>query len=72
MLLTATHFGLPVSTTHTVVGCIIGFSIAAKGFDSIHWDEVKKIIISWIVSPVVSGFVSFWFFPYSSNFCTAQ
>jgi phosphate/sulfate permease len=62
MLLVATHFGLPVSTTHTVVGCIMGFSIAAKGFSSINWDVAKKIWISWIVSPLVTGVIAFLFF----------
>jgi len=55
MLLGATFFGLPVSTTHTVVGCIIGFSIAAKGFSSINWDETKNILISWVAAPLVTG-----------------
>ena len=62
MLLTATYFALPVSTTHTIVGCIMGFSIAAKGFDSIDWGVVKKIFISWVASPLVSGAIAFFFF----------
>ena len=62
MLLTATHFALPVSTTHTIVGCIMGFSICAKGFDSIDWQVAKQIFISWVASPLVSGAVSFVLF----------
>jgi len=58
MLYIATHFGLPVSTTHDIVGSIMGFSIAAKGFGSIQWDIATKIFISWIISPVLSGAVS--------------
>jgi len=62
MLFLATHLGLPVSTTHDIVGCIMGFSIAAKGFSSIQWDVVKKIILSWVASPLVSGFIAFLLF----------
>jgi phosphate/sulfate permease len=51
MLNVATWFALPVSTTHTIVGCIMGFSIVAKGFDSIDWETGKKIFVSWLVSP---------------------
>ena len=46
MLLVATHFGLPVSTTHTIVGTIIGFSISAEGFKSVDWGGIKNIFIS--------------------------
>jgi solute carrier family 20 (sodium-dependent phosphate transporter) len=62
MLLVATHYELPVSTTHTIVGCMIGFSIVAKGFDSIEWDTVQKILLSWVISPGVSALVAFIFF----------
>jgi sodium-dependent phosphate transporter len=62
MLYTATHFGLPVSTTHDIVGSIMGFSIAAKGFDSIQWDNFKKIVVSWFASPLLAGAVSFCLF----------
>jgi phosphate/sulfate permease len=62
MLLVATHYGLPVSTTHTIVGTIIGFSIAAEGFQSVDWDGIKKIFISWVASPLISGSFSFVLF----------
>ncbi|GKY96989.1 hypothetical protein MPSEU_000657800 [Mayamaea pseudoterrestris] len=55
MLFIATYFGMPVSTTHDVVGCILGFTISAKGFHSVDWSVIKKIIISWIASPLLSG-----------------
>eukprot|EP00804_Cyclotella_cryptica_P027363 CCRYP_021162-RB/>CCRYP_021162-RB protein AED:0.30 eAED:0.30 QI:452/0.66/0.71/1/0.66/0.71/7/482/506 len=61
-LLGATHFGMPVSTTHTVVGSIIGFSCAAEGFQSINWSETVKIIISWFASPLVTGVIGFIIF----------
>jgi phosphate/sulfate permease len=55
MLFIATYFGMPVSTTHDVVGCILGFTIAAKGLDSVDWGVVTKIILSWLASPLLSG-----------------
>jgi solute carrier family 20 (sodium-dependent phosphate transporter) len=68
MLLVATHFALPVSTTHTVVGCIMGFSICAKGFDSIDWDIGKQIFISWIASPGIAGILGLLFFGFVKIF----
>jgi phosphate/sulfate permease len=61
-LFIATYFGMPVSTTHDIVGCIMGFSIAAKGFSSIEWDVVIKIFISWFASPLCAGAIAATFF----------
>jgi solute carrier family 20 (sodium-dependent phosphate transporter) len=71
VLLVATYMELPVSTTHTMVGSIMGFSIAAKGFDSIDWDVVSQIFISWLVSPLVSGILAYGFF-YTIRSCVLQ
>lgn len=54
-LLLATYLSLPVSTTHTCVGSIMGIAIAAKGWDGVVWDVVGKIILSWFFSPILSG-----------------
>jgi solute carrier family 20 (sodium-dependent phosphate transporter) len=62
ILYVATYLGLPVSTTHDIVGSIMGFSIAAKGFSSVEWDVAKKLFLSWITSPLISGTVGFIFF----------
>lgn len=62
MLLTATAFALPVSTTHTIIGSIMGFSISAKGFSSINWDVAITIFISWAASPLVAGVLAFLLF----------
>jgi Phosphate/sulphate permeases len=61
-LLTATYLQMPVSTTHTVVASIVGFTIAAHGTESVNWPELKKIFISWIAAPVVTGAFSFAMF----------
>ena len=61
-LFIATYFGMPVSTTHDIVGCILGFTIAAKGFSSVKWDVVVKIFISWIASPLCAGIIAASFF----------
>lgn len=58
MLYLATAFGYPVSTTHDIVGSIMGFSIAARGFDSVEWPVATKIFLSWIISPVFAGSVA--------------
>ena len=56
-LLTATYFGLPVSTTHSIVGSVLGFGMVIFWDDLsvIHWDKVGKIVASWVVSPVLAG-----------------
>ena len=58
----ANYLALPVSTTHTIVGSIVGFSLAAKGFSSINWMEVGKIFISWVAAPVITGSAAALFF----------
>ena len=61
-LILATAYGLPVSTTHTVIAAIIGFSLAAEGFESIMWMACGKIFISWIAAPAITGLVGFLLF----------
>jgi len=58
----ATMFGWPVSTTHSIVGAIIGFGIVYGGMSVIHWDKVGTIAASWVVSPLMSGTISFIIF----------
>ncbi|GJM08986.1 MAG: phosphate transporter [Lysobacteraceae bacterium] len=57
-LLIASKRGLPVSTTHSIVGAIAGFAIVAVGIDAVHWDKLGTIAASWIVSPLLSGTIA--------------
>mmetsp|Transcript_4503 Transcript_4503/g.9980 ORF Transcript_4503/g.9980 Transcript_4503/m.9980 type:complete len:554 (+) Transcript_4503:264-1925(+) len=62
ILAAANYLALPVSTTHTIVGSIVGFSLAAKGFSSINWMQVGKVFISWVAAPLITGFFAAIFF----------
>ena len=59
LLAVATKFGLPVSTTHSIVGAIIGFAAVALGVDSVNWGKVAQIVASWITSPLIGGVLAF-------------
>ena len=61
-LLIASLRGWPVSTTHTIVGAIVGFGIYALGFDKINWSVVGNIGLSWITSPLSSAIVAALFY----------
>lgn len=54
--------GMPVSTTHSIVGAITGFGIAAAGFSAIKWGKMGQIVASWFISPVAGGFLAYLFF----------
>jgi len=58
-LLIATAFGWPVSTTHSIVGAIIGFASVGISVDAVHWAKVGEIVTSWVVSPLMAGTLSF-------------
>lgn len=53
---------LPVSTTHSIVGAMIGFGIVVGGFSVVRWEKVVFIVISWILSPLLASVLSFWMF----------
>jgi inorganic phosphate transporter, PiT family len=58
----ASHLGIPVSTTHAIVGAVIGFGAALGGFSSIQWSEITQIFAGWIFSPLISGALSYFLF----------
>jgi len=60
----ATHLGQPVSTTHSIVGAIIGFGIVAKGWSAVNWGKVVAIVLSWIISPIGGLFISYLVFSF--------
>ncbi len=62
LLQLASYKGLPISTTHAIVGAVIGFGVVIGGIEAIFWPEVGKIVLSWVLSPVLSGAVSFFLF----------
>ena len=61
-LVIASRAGWPVSTTHTIVGAIVGFAMVGIGMDAVMWARVGTIVISWVVSPVMSGILAFILF----------
>lgn len=61
-LLIASRNGWPVSTTHTIVGAIVGFAMVGIGFEAVKWAKVGNIVASWVVSPVLSGALAFFLF----------
>ena len=58
-LFIASKNGWPVSTTHSIVGAIVGFAAIGIGVDAVQWGEVGTIVMSWIASPLTAGFIAF-------------
>ena len=58
-LMVATTRGWPVSTTHSIVGAVVGFALAGIGVDAVNWGKISQIIASWVVSPVLGGLLAF-------------
>lgn len=55
----ASYFGWPVSTTHAIVGAIVGFGIIVGGIDSIYWENIFFIGSSWVISPLFGGILAY-------------
>lgn len=55
----ATHFGLPVSTTHSIVGAVVGIGLATFGLTGVDWGKMGQIVASWFVSPLLGGLIAF-------------
>ncbi|MFC3051504.1 inorganic phosphate transporter [Kordiimonas pumila] len=54
----ATWFGAPVSTTHSIVGGVVGSGIAAAGASSVDWSQMSAIAASWVISPLLGGIIA--------------
>ncbi|MBT5258300.1 MAG: inorganic phosphate transporter [Nitrospina sp.] len=63
----ASYLGWPVSTTHSIVGAVVGFGIMAGGMDAINWIKVWSVVMSWVVSPLMGGLVAFLLFRFLTN-----
>ncbi|MCP3908035.1 MAG: inorganic phosphate transporter [Oceanicoccus sp.] len=61
-LLIASMKGWPVSTTHSIVGALVGFAAVGISVDAVNWGKVGTIVASWVVSPVLAGTISFGLF----------
>jgi len=61
-LLIASFNGWPVSTTHSIVGAIVGFAAVGISVDAVSWSRVGSIVSSWVVSPLMAGTISFLIF----------
>lgn len=61
-LLIASRQGWPVSTTHSIVGAIVGFAMVGIGMDAVNWSKVSMIAASWVVSPLLAGFIAYMLF----------
>jgi PiT family inorganic phosphate transporter len=58
-LLIASRNGWPVSTTHSIVGAIVGFAAVGIGVDAVQWGKVGTIVMSWVASPLTAGIIAF-------------
>ena len=63
----ASYLAWPVSTTHSIVGAVVGFGIMAGGMDAINWIKVWSVVMSWVVSPLIGGLVAFLLFRFLTN-----
>lgn len=61
-LLIASQRGWPVSTTHSIVGAVVGFAAVGIGTEAIKWGKVGDIVLSWIITPMIAGILAFLIF----------
>lgn len=67
-LFIATLFGLPVSTTHAIVGSVVGVGVMALGVNGVIWPKVIEIATSWVASPFLGGVVAYFVFLFLRRF----
>ena len=68
----ATMTGMPVSTTHSIVGAVAGFGIVAAGIGSVNWGKMGQIVASWFISPLAGGIAAFIIFKIISKLILGQ
>ncbi len=54
----ATQRGWPVSTTHSIIGAIVGFALAGLGVDAVRWEQISEIAIAWAIAPFLAGILA--------------
>ncbi len=64
----STTYGMPISTTHSIVGAVIGFGIISRGFYSVTWGKVGEIVLSWVTSPVLGGLIGFFMYKFINRY----
>jgi len=58
-LMVASSRGWPVSTTHSIVGALVGFTVAGIGVDAVNWGKITFIVASWVISPALGGLIAY-------------
>lgn len=61
-LLIASWLGWPVSTTHSIIGAIVGFAAVGVGTEAVHWSKVTGIVGSWVITPLIAGLIAYFIF----------
>ena len=61
-LILASNLGWPVSTTHSIIGAIVGFAAVGVGVETVQWSTVTGVIGSWIITPAISGILAYFIF----------
>lgn len=61
-LLIASWLGWPVSTTHSIIGAIVGFAAVGVGTEVVHWSKVGGIVGSWVITPMIAGLIAYFIF----------
>ena len=68
----STVIGMPVSTTHSIVGAVAGFGLVAAGWGAVNWVKMGQIVASWFISPLIGGMLAYFIFKYISNSILGQ
>ena len=61
-LIIATKFGLPVSTTHSIIGGIVGYGMVYAGTAIVNWGKMTQVVLSWILSPIIGAIMAYFIF----------
>ncbi|XP_057497010.1 inorganic phosphate transporter 2-1, chloroplastic-like [Actinidia eriantha] len=64
----ASYYGLPVSTTHCIIGSMVGFGLVYGGPGAVFWSSLARVISSWVISPLLGALVSFLVYKFIRRF----